>query len=69
MKLALCASLLAGATFAAPAGVNTMLVTGLSPSTAYGVSIQTSGSGKSIAVSASGATATTDSAGLLRLSF
>ena len=57
-----------GATFTAPSGVHAMLVTGLSPNTGYSVSIQTNGSGKTVALS-SGGSATTDSAGLLLLSF
>jgi len=48
--------------------VQAMLVTGLSPNTGYSVSIQTNGSGKTVALS-SGGSATTDSAGLLLLSF
>jgi hypothetical protein len=58
-----------GATLAEPSGVHTMLVTGLSPNTGYGVGIQTSGSGKAVTVSAGGTSAITDSAGLLLLSF
>jgi hypothetical protein len=58
-----------GATLSAPAGVHTMLVTGLSPNTSYGVNVQTSGSGKAVTVSTSGIGGTADSAGLLLLSF
>jgi hypothetical protein len=56
-----------GATFAAPAGVTTLMVTGLSPNTSYGFSSQTSGTGKAVTVTTSGAGATTDSAGVLLL--
>ncbi len=58
-----------GAAFAAPSGVHTMLVTGLSPNTGYGYSVQPAGSGNTVTVSLNGASATTDSAGLLLLSF
>jgi hypothetical protein len=58
-----------GATFPAPPGVTTMLVTGLSPNTGYGYSIQPSGSGTAVTVTLNGAAATTDRAGLLLLSF
>ncbi len=54
-----------GATFAAPAGVHQMLIAGLKPNTGYGVVIQN----QSVTVSATGATNTTDAAGLLFLSF
>ncbi|HYL99682.1 MAG TPA: hypothetical protein VEZ90_12065 [Blastocatellia bacterium] len=58
-----------GTTISAPAGVHTMLVTGLAPNTTYGVNIVVSGTGHSIAVSTSGTGGTADAAGVLRLTF
>jgi hypothetical protein len=58
-----------GTTLPAPAGVHTVIVTGLTPNTSYGVTIQTGGNGNAIAVSAGGAGATSDSAGVLLIAF
>jgi hypothetical protein len=58
-----------GTTLTAPAGVHTLLVTGLAPGTSYGVSIQPNGSGKVVTVATSGAVSTTDAAGVMELSF
>jgi hypothetical protein len=58
----------AGTTLSAPAGVHTMLVTGLAPGAAYNVSIEPGGSGNVISI-APGGTRIADSAGVLSLSF
>jgi hypothetical protein len=44
-------------------------VTGLAPSTSYGVSILPNGSGKVVTIATGGAVSTTDTAGVLELSF
>ncbi|HXR36761.1 MAG TPA: hypothetical protein VN754_12465, partial [Candidatus Binataceae bacterium] len=59
----------AGTTLSAPAGVHTMLVTGLAPSAAYSVSVQPSGSGNAVSIAAGGISPTTDGAGVLRVTF
>ncbi len=55
--------------FSAPAGVHTLLVAGLAPSTPYGVSISTNGSGKTISVTPGSSGGATDAAGLLKVTF
>ncbi|MFN7992195.1 MAG: hypothetical protein U0Q18_01250 [Bryobacteraceae bacterium] len=60
---------LAGATLPAPAGVHTMLVTGLAPNTGYGVAVQPNGNSNTVTISTTGSAATSDGAGLLRLTF
>ena len=55
----------AGSTLPLPAGVHTVLITGLTPNAGYSVSNQ----GQSIIVSPNGATATADAGGVLRLSY
>jgi hypothetical protein len=57
----------AGTTLSAPAGVHTMLVTGLAPNAAYGVVIAPGG-GATVSIAAA-AGSTTDGAGVLRLTF
>jgi hypothetical protein len=57
----------AGTTLSVPAGVHTMLVTGLAPAAGYTVSIQPGG-GNVITI-APGGTSIADSAGVLRLTF
>jgi hypothetical protein len=59
----------AGATLPAPAGVHTMLITGLAPNTAYGFTVQANGSANTVTISPAGSAAISDAAGLLRLSF
>ncbi len=59
----------AATTFPAPAGVHTLIVTGLAPKADYGFNIQANGAGKAITISPSGSGATADAAGLLRLTF
>jgi hypothetical protein len=54
-----------GTTLAVPAGVHTALVTGLAANTGYGATV---GSG-AIVITSGGSTATTDAAGVLRLTF
>jgi hypothetical protein len=56
-------------TFSVPAGVRTVLVTGLSPNIGYSVTTQTSGTGNIVTVSPNGSNATTDAAGVLQLSY
>jgi hypothetical protein len=51
------------------AGVHTAFVVGLAPNASYSVSVQASGSGKTIGVSSSGSGTETDAAGVMRLSF
>jgi hypothetical protein len=58
-----------GTTVSTPVGVHTLLVTGLVPSTSYGVSILPNGSGHVVAIATGGAVSTTDTAGVLELSF
>jgi hypothetical protein len=53
----------------ASSGVHTLLVTGLKPGTAYGVSVTASGGGNIITVTPGIAGMTTDSAGVLRVTF
>lgn len=57
-----------GATFVLPAGVHTLMVTGLSASAGYGVNIQTSAGGTTVTVS-TGGTAMSDTAGVLTATF
>jgi len=52
-------------TFTLPAGVHTLLITGLTPNTAYGLTIQ----GTTITVTPGGSGALSDNAGLLRIVF
>ena len=64
------ASAIFGATtFPAPAGVHTLLVTGLAPNTAYGVGVQAQGAGNVVTVSPGGAGAIADAAGVLLVTF
>jgi len=58
-----------GASFSVPTGIHTMLVTGLAPNASFTVTVSDSGSGKTIGVAPTGTDATTDAAGLLRLTF
>ena len=58
-----------GATFPAPAGVHSVLVTGLLPNTGYSVNIQAAGGGNTVSVLPGGSNATTDAGGVLQLSF
>ena len=58
-----------GTTVSTPVGVHTLLVTGLAPSTSYGVSILPNGSGHVVNIATGGAVSTTDTAGVLELSF
>jgi hypothetical protein len=60
---------LAVTVFPAPAGVHTLLVAGLAPNTPYGTSVVSSGTGNSITITSGVTGATTDAAGLLRLTF
>ena len=59
----------AGTTLSAPAGVNTVFVTGLAANTSYGVSIQSSGGGNVITIAVGGTGSVADAAGVLRLTF
>ena len=59
----------AGATFNSPAGVHAVYITGLTPNVGYGVSVQSSGAGNVVNVITSGASATTDAAGVLVVTF
>ena len=59
----------AGTTVSAPAGVHTLLLTGLAPNTSYGVTIAPSGGGNTITVGLNGSSAASDAAGVLRLAF
>ena len=52
-----------------PTGVHTLLLTGLTASTAYGVSIQPGGAGSVITVTSGGSGAIADGAGVVRLTF
>jgi hypothetical protein len=56
-------------TFVAPAGVHTMLVTGLAANANYGVTVQASGNGNVISIAPGSTGAHTDAAGVLILSF
>jgi hypothetical protein len=56
-------------TFSAPAGVHTMLVAGLAPNTTYNVSVQPNGSGNLVSINSGSTGTTSDSAGLLTLTF
>jgi uncharacterized repeat protein (TIGR02543 family) len=56
-----------GTTVSAPAGVQTLLVTGLAPNNSYGISVQPNGSGNVVSIAAGGVGATTDAAGVLDL--
>lgn len=58
-----------GTTLPAPAGVHSAWVAGLAPNASYGVSVQPSGAGNTIAITAGGSGATADSAGLLKVTF
>lgn len=58
-----------GTTLPAPSGVHTVLVTGLAHNTTYAVSVQPNGSGNAITIAPGAAGATSDAAGLLRLTF
>lgn len=58
----------AGTTLPAPAGVHTMLVTGLAPNTSYSVSVQAAGNGNTVSI-AVGTGTSTDSAGVLSVTF
>lgn len=57
------------AAFPAPAGVHSVLITGLAPNTGYSVSIQTTGTGNTVGVFPGGSNATSDAGGVLSLSF
>ncbi len=59
----------AATSFTAPAGVHTLIVTGLAPNSAYGVAAQISGTGHLIHITPGAPGATTDAAGLLSVSF
>jgi hypothetical protein len=59
----------AGTTISVPAGVQTLLVTGLAPGAVYGVTIQPNGLGNVVTVAASGTGGVADAAGVLELSF
>ena len=56
-----------GTSVTAPAGVTTVFVTGLAPNASYGYTSQPSGSGKLITLTPGTTGATTDSAGVVRL--
>ncbi len=56
-------------TFTVPAGVHTLMVTGLTANGGYNVSSQTGAGGTIITITPNGAAATADSAGLLKLTF
>jgi hypothetical protein len=58
-----------GATFPAPAGVHSAMVTGLAPNTSYGFSVQSAGNGSTIVLSVGGSGAVTDAAGVLTVTF
>jgi hypothetical protein len=58
----------AATNFTAPAGVHTLLVTGLTAGAGYSVNAQTGAAGTTITVTPGGASAA-DSAGLLRVTF
>jgi len=59
-----------GAVLPAPAGVHTVLVTGLAANRSYAVTIQPGSGGVNlISITTGGATATADAAGVLRVSF
>ena len=60
---------LATTTFSVPASIHTMLVTGLTANTAYGVSVQSGVNSTVIVVTPGGTGSTTDGAGVLSLSF
>jgi hypothetical protein len=55
--------------FTVPAGVHTLLVAGLASSTAYGANVVANGSGHAVTITPGTSGATTDSAGLLQLTF
>jgi len=55
--------------FSVPAGVHTLLVTGLAPNASYTASVSVAGSGHTITVSPGGTGATADAAGVLMLTF
>jgi len=57
----------AGTSLSAPLGVHTMVVTGLVANTFYGVSVQPAGSGNAVTITPGTTGATTDGAGVLRL--
>ena len=59
----------AGTTVSAPAGVHTLVVTGLAPNASVGYSLQPNGGGNTVVITAGGSGATADSAGLLKLTF
>lgn len=56
-----------GSTFPAPAGVSSVLITGLTAGAGYSVSVQARGSGNVITVYPNGSNATADSAGVLQI--
>ncbi len=58
-----------GTTLTAPAGVHTLLVTGLTPNASYAVSIVPNGSANVVTVATGGASATADAAGVIELAF
>ena len=58
----------AGVTFAVPAGVHQMLVTGLTPGTSYAVSVQAVGGGNTVSVDV-GSGSSADVGGVLSLAF
>jgi hypothetical protein len=59
----------AGTTVSVPAGVQTLLVTGLASGAVYGLTIQPNGSGNVVTVATSGTGGVADAAGVLELSF
>ena len=56
-------------TLSGPAGVHTLLVTGLTPNAAYGVSIQSGITGSVITLTSGGTGTSADAAGIVRLTF
>ena len=58
----------ASTTLSAPTGVHTVFVTGLAPNTSYGATVTPNGNANVVTIGA-GSKATTDSAGVLRLTF
>jgi hypothetical protein len=57
----------AGTTISAPSGVQTLLVTGLTPGASYGVTILPNGSGYVVTVTPGGVGAISDAAGVLNI--
>ncbi len=58
-----------GTTVSVPAGVHTVIVTGLTGGASFGTSVQAGSNGTTITITPGGASATADTAGLLKVTF